>query len=89
MRSDPSFEAQAPQLHVRDISMNNLANSLVTAIRYIESRSSNDTDADISALEEIAILLQSASEEEKNAFSLAAQEQEAIELPEQLGLVNG
>lgn len=69
--------------------MNNLANSLVTAIRHIESRSSNDPDADVSALEEIAFLLQSASEEEKSAFSVAAAEQGAIELEEQLGLTNG
>ena len=69
--------------------MNNLANSLVTAIRYIESRSSIDLDADIRALEEIALFLQTASEEEKNLFCAAAREQGAIELPEQLGLVNG
>lgn len=66
--------------------MNSLANSLVAAIRYIESRSSNDPDADVSALEEIAFLLQSASAEEKNAFVSAAREQGVIELPEQLGL---
>jgi hypothetical protein len=69
--------------------MNNLANSLVAAIQYIESRSSYDPEADVYALEEIAFLLQSASAEEKNAFSVAAREQGAIELPEQLGLVNG
>lgn len=42
--------------------MNILANGLVTAIRYIESRTSNDPDADVSALEEIAFLLQGASD---------------------------
>lgn len=68
--------------------MNTLANSLVIAIRHIESHSSNDPDVDLSALEEIAFLLQRASEEEICAFASAAKEQGVSELLDQLGVAN-
>lgn len=68
--------------------MNTLALSLIAAIRHIESCASNDPDADVSALDEIAFLLQHASKEEISALALAAKEQGMSELLEQLGLVN-
>ena len=66
--------------------MKALSDCLVTAIQYIESRSSADPDADVSVLEEMAFILQGASELEKKAFIASAQAQGAIELPRQLGI---
>lgn len=68
--------------------MNTIAKSLIIAIRHIEFCPSNDPDADIVALEEIAFLLQSAPKEEISALAMAAKQQGVSDLLVQLGLVN-
>ena len=69
--------------------MDMLAKALVLAVRYIEQRNSSFTeDNDVQALEEIASMIASASEAERQAFINAAVVLDASELLEQLGLAS-
>ena len=76
----PAHDSEAP--------MKALANSLITAIRHINTCSSDDPDADVAVLESIASFLQHASVEEIRELSLAAEEHGVPELIEQLGVAN-
>lgn len=61
--------------------MKSIADALVYAVTYINlEENQNDEDDDVGALESIAAMLQSATEDEKNALSAAAEKALANEL---------
>jgi hypothetical protein len=66
--------------------MNKLAEALILAIHHIDSRRGVDDDSDVAALEEISNTLQRASQEEKSAFKISAQQLGYVNLPEEMGL---
>ena len=66
--------------------MESLCEALICAIRYIESRPSNDEDSDVASLEEIAFVLGNASQKEIAALRTVALKHSAQSLLADLGL---
>ena len=68
--------------------MNTIAKALVTAVQYIAERDDEDSeDDDIDLLEEVAVMLQDVSEDERKALIAASIELGLPDWPMQAGLV--
>lgn len=68
--------------------MQSLCEALLYALRHIESRPSDDEDADVAILEEIAHVLGSASPEEIAVLRTVALKQGVLSLLVNLGLTD-